>query len=376
MNITIDKNNIRPAYLQLKDAIAEAIRNGEIAVGSKILSENALSKRCGIHRHTARSSLQLLSEDGLITSIPGRGWFVTADMDKAMADSTRSEEGVSAASAPKVVGVVYGAPLNTINSCFATSFLNGLLKVGKNHCYDVRFLSDEDIHDMKIQGHCKAKPDIIIWVMPPPDSIPDIEQLSTAGFKIIVANRQLYGTGLPFVAVNQYSGARELVSRLVNAGHRRIGCITSDMPYRYVSERWRGFSDAMHAAGIEPDEKLILHVVDPTDIGEGLKQLFEGNPDMTALFLAGETFHRQTFEYIRDTGRKIPDDISVVAFDAVEFNGLKGTIVAAEQPLAQMAEQLFVTIASLLSEKKTADGETGIVIEPVIRPGESIKKID
>ncbi|MDD4317041.1 MAG: winged helix-turn-helix domain-containing protein, partial [Victivallaceae bacterium] len=110
MNITIDKNNIKPAYLQLKDAIAGAIRKGELAVGSKILSENALSKKYGIHRHTTRNSLQLLSEEGLITSIPGRGWFVTADMDKSPDASIRSEKKLSVASAKKVVGVIYGAP--------------------------------------------------------------------------------------------------------------------------------------------------------------------------------------------------------------------------------------------------------------------------
>lgn len=375
MNIVIDKNNIKPASWQLRDALAEAIRKGELTVGGKIPSENALGRKCGIHRHTARNSLQLLADEGLVTSVPGRGWFVAGAPDMAPDASGYDEIGLPEIVSQKVVGIVYGAPPNTISSSFTVSFLNNLLEVGKNRGYDVRFLSDEDVHDMKIQGYCLAKPDIIIWVMPPPDSIRDIEQLTAAGFKVVVANRQLYGTGLPFVAVNQYSGARELVSRLVNAGHRRIGCVTSDRPYRYVSERWRGFSDAMHAAGLEPDEKLILHVVDSSDIRKGLKKLFEANPDMTALFLAGETFHRQTFEYIRDTGRKIPEDISVAAFDTVEFNGLKGKIAAAEQPAEQMSEQLFAVAARLLSDNETRDSETGIVIEPAIRPGESIRRI-
>ncbi len=367
MTALIDKNNMKPIYLQVKESISAAIKQGELTAGSKILSENSLSKKYGIHRHTARNSLQLLSEEGLITSIPGRGWFVT--------EATAAKPPKAEVMPPPVAGgviAVYGVPLDTIQSYFTTSFLNSLLNSGATRHYNVRFLSDEDMHDIEAQGRCSVKFDAIIWIGPSPEEISKIERLADSGIKIVVANRHLYGSTLPFVSINQYSGTRELTSRLINAGHRRIGCITSDLPYRYLSERWRGFCDALYAAGIEPDEKLVLHVMDSSDISIGLKNLFESNPDMTALFLAGEVFHRQTFEYIKNTGRKIPDDISLAVFDTVNVSDFKGKIASVEQPVVQMSEQLFSLVAKLLNGEKI---ETGLIVEPVIRQGESIRKI-
>ena len=359
MNALVDKNNMKPIYLQVKDSISAAIKQGELTAGSKILSENSLSKKYGIHRHTARSSLQLLSEEGLITSIPGRGWFVT--------ETTARKPPKTEAMPPVTNGVIaiYGIPLDTIQSYFTTSFLNSLLNSGAKHHYNVRFLSDEDMHDIEAQGHCSVKFDAIIWTGPSPEAIPKIEKLAASGIKIVVANRHLYGSALPFVSIDQYSGTRELASRVINAGHRRIGCVTSDLPYRYLSERWRGFCDALHAAGIEPDEKLILHVTDSSDISGGLNNLFESNPDMTALFLTGEVFHRQTFEYIKNSGRKIPDDISVAVFDKVNVSDFKGKIASVEQPVAQMSEELFALVAKMLDGKKI---ESGLIVEPVICP--------
>ena len=367
MTATIDKNSMKPIYLQVKELISTAIEQGEFAAGTKILSESGLSQKYGIHRHTARSSLQMLSEEGLITSIPGRGWYVT---DKQVKCSNESKP------VPAVAGgviAIYGIPLDSIHSYFTTSFLNSLLTSGASKNYSIRFLSDSDMHDVEENGDCRLKFDVVIWALPRPEDIARIEKLVASGIKVVVANRHIYGSSLPFVAINQYSGTRELVSRLVNAGHRRIGCVTSDLPYRYLSERWRGFCDALREADIELDDKLVLHVTDSSNIRPGLENLFESNPDMTALFLMGEIFHRQTFDYIKQSGRKIPEDISLAVFDTVTIDDFKGRIAAVEQPVSKMIEQLFMLIAKTLAGEKI---ESGRIVEPVISMGESIRKLN
>ena len=366
MSTIIDKNSMTPIYMQVKDLLETAIKRGEFSPGAKILSESGLSKKYGIHRHTARSSLQQLSDEGLVTSIPGRGWYVTEKQAK-----TGNGSKVPAAVAGGVIAI-YGIPLDSIQSYFTTSFLNSLLTSGASRNHSIRFLSDSDMHNIEASGCCSFKFDVIIWAVPRPDDIARIEKLAASGIKIIVANRYLYGSALPFVSINQYSGTRELASRLVNAGHRKIGCITSDLPYSYLSERWRGFCDALREADIAIDDKLALHVIDSSDISGRIKQLFESNPDMTALFLLGEIFHRQTFEYIKTSGRRIPEDISMAVFDKVIFDDFKGKIASIEQPVDRMTEELFALISKLLAGEKI---ENGVVIEPVIFTGESIMRI-
>jgi GntR family transcriptional regulator of arabinose operon len=359
MTKLIDKTNIRPIYLQLEEKLKAAIKCGDIKPGDKMPSENALSRKYGIHRHTARKTLKHLAISGVIVSEPGRGWFVKTDLFPG------SEVKV------KTVGI-YGIPFGNIHSDFTSSFINDLYTYGeKNNC-SLKILSAEDILQLEQRGSCDYELDCIFWAVPNPDDINRIEKISNNGMNIIVANRQLFGTNIPFVAIDQYSGARELVSLLTRANHKNIGCITSDLPYRYISERWRGYCDALHEAAIEVDEKRVLHIIDSNDFKDKLAVFFQNNKDMTALFISGEVFQRQTFEYIKENNIQIPEDISIVAFDRI-FEPVENTqIVYLEQPVNKMSEELYNIL------KQTLEGNENIqnkIIKPVIYSGNSIRKI-
>jgi GntR family transcriptional regulator of arabinose operon len=357
MKNLIDKSNIKPVYVQLEDKLKAAILHGDIKPGGKMPSENALSRKYGIHRHTARKTLKLLAGTGIIVSEPGRGWFVSENLKPA---------------ARTAVAGLYGIPMGDIHSGFYSSFINTLYSVSEKNDCSLKILNDEDIRQLEETGICRHSLDCLYWAVPRPEDIPCMEKIRDKGINIIAANRQLFGTSLPYVAIDQYSGTRELVSRLTRAGHRNIGCITSDRPYRYVSERWRGFSDALHAAGLEIEERMALHVHDSESLKDKLGDFFAKNRDMTALFIAGEVFQRQTFQFISENDIRIPEDISVVAFDRIIETPENVDIVYLEQPVEQVAEELYKVMEKLLDGKKEIAGR---IIKPVIHSGNSIKKI-
>ena len=358
MRNVIDKTNIKPVYIQLEDKLKAAIVHGDIKPGGKMPSENALSRKYGIHRHTARKTLKLLAESGVIVSDPGRGWFVK---ESASQNIQRTS----------TVGI-YGIPMGNIHSGFTSSFINALYSSGeKNNC-SLKILSAEDIRQLEEKGDCGHDLDCLYWAVPNPEDIPRMEKIRNNGVNVLAANRQLFGTDIPYVAIDQYSGTRELVARLTRAGHKKIACITSDRKYRYISERWRGFSDALHAAGIEVDENLILHISNSDNFKDKLAEFFAENKDVTGLFIAGEVFQKQTFEFITENNIRIPEDISIVAFDRV-VEPPKGTqIVYLEQPVDEMAKGLYDILKQLLDDKK---GIQNKMIKPVICTGNSIKEI-
>jgi len=362
----IDKSNIRPVYLQLEDQLKSAIIRGEIKPGGKMPSENALSRKYGIHRHTARKTLKLLAEIGAISSEPGRGWFVKESISSHLAITARNNM-----TSRSTVGL-YGIPMGSIHSGFNSSFINALYSFGeKNNC-SLKILSAEDIRQLEDKGGCGHDLDCLYWIGPSPEDIPLMEKIHNNGVNVLVANRQLFGSDIPYVAIDQYSGTRELVARLTRSGHKIIGCITSKLPYRYVSERWRGFVDALHDAGSEGEERLVLHVSDSDNFKDKLKDYFAENKDISALFIAGEVFQKQIFEFLAENKINIPEDISIVAFDrAVESpNGTK--IVCLEQPVEEMAKALYEIIGQMLAGQKDLQNK---IIKPVICAGNSIKEI-
>ena len=65
------------AYVQIADDIAARIASGELRPGARLLSERALADYYGRSYQTVRRAMEVLRDRELITTIHGRGTFVT-----------------------------------------------------------------------------------------------------------------------------------------------------------------------------------------------------------------------------------------------------------------------------------------------------------
>ncbi len=80
--IRIDRSSIRPLYLQVKEAmeqwIVNSLREGSLAPGDRLPSENELSDKLNISNITIKRALDELRRQGMIQRIQGRGSFLIA----------------------------------------------------------------------------------------------------------------------------------------------------------------------------------------------------------------------------------------------------------------------------------------------------------
>lgn len=75
---SIDRNSEEPLQRQLRRGFIDAIHDGHLAPGQKILSSRALAERLGIARNTATAVYDELISRGYLESQPRRGCFVSA----------------------------------------------------------------------------------------------------------------------------------------------------------------------------------------------------------------------------------------------------------------------------------------------------------
>ena len=68
----------KPVYVQIAEELRENIQQNTYQPGDKLPTENNLSQRFGVNRHTIRNAIALLKEEGLIRVDRGRGTFVAA----------------------------------------------------------------------------------------------------------------------------------------------------------------------------------------------------------------------------------------------------------------------------------------------------------
>lgn len=76
------KNNEKPVYLQVEEDLRNDILSGKYNKGDYIPAEAQLCKQYDTTRATVRNALTRLIGDGLITSVKGKGYYVTLNKIK------------------------------------------------------------------------------------------------------------------------------------------------------------------------------------------------------------------------------------------------------------------------------------------------------
>jgi DNA-binding LacI/PurR family transcriptional regulator len=141
--------------------------------------------------------------------------------------------------------------------------------------------------------------------------------LLNSDFPIVLLGR-LPGVQVPSIEFDNRRGARTAVDHLVSQGHRRIGFIGyAPVYFTGVTERLNGYRDALAAAGIAFDERIVCFG-DFNDTGAGFAsatRLLELSEPPTAVFVSSDVLAFATLTAIHQHGLRIPDDIAVVGFD-------------------------------------------------------------
>lgn len=85
------RDNIVPgkAYEKVIDYIQGEILKGDLKRGEKLPPERELAERLGVGRNSVREAMRTLSLMGFISSTQGAGNFVSCNLEKNLAESTR-----------------------------------------------------------------------------------------------------------------------------------------------------------------------------------------------------------------------------------------------------------------------------------------------
>lgn len=77
--MTLNPADSRPLYQQLAALLRQQIQTGELSPGDRVPTEGELCARYNTSRNTVRLALDVLRNEGLITSQQGRGSFVRSE---------------------------------------------------------------------------------------------------------------------------------------------------------------------------------------------------------------------------------------------------------------------------------------------------------
>lgn len=76
-HITIHEHSRLPKYRQIVDAVIDNVSNGRLTIDDKIPSINALSEHLLLSRDTVEKAYNILKDRKVITSVQGKGFYIT-----------------------------------------------------------------------------------------------------------------------------------------------------------------------------------------------------------------------------------------------------------------------------------------------------------
>ena len=314
-----------------------------------------------------RKALGILEEQGLLTSVPRKGYYVSADgLERKKLIAAIVENVAKSTWAAAIRGIEDVAQAERYNLIVA-SHETDLLK----HKTIINRLVEQQVAGFilvpsAIQGLSQGN-DIIL------------EAISRSGAKAVFLDRALRGSSFRIRSVgsDNVSGSFRLTSHLIRQGHKRILFVQSSSRSA-VQERWLGYRLALSECGLPYDESLVVTLAD-SDSGETLSE--EGTRHLerilrslryTAVFAANDNIGAAVFSELSRMKRRVPKDVSVASYDARELSAVvNAKITGINQPFYEMG-RLCANLLLREISGTVADGVISYVCASEFQQGDSV----
>lgn len=148
-----------------------------------------------------------------------------------------------------------------------------------------------------------------------------LDAVVAAGTPLVLLNRRGDGLRQPSVTVDDRTGVRLGVEHLAGLGHERIAHVAGPADVSTGQRRRRGFADAMRAAGLTVNPRLVVAGVAFTE-PEGARscaQLLDADVPFTAIVAANDLLALGCYDALAERGLRCPRDMSVVGFNDMPF---------------------------------------------------------
>lgn len=169
-----------------------------------------------------------------------------------------------------------------------------------------------------------------------------IESIISKGVPIVFYDRMYKNPNTSNVIVDDYLGAKEAVSHLIDQGCKRIAHLEGTSKLLISEDRLRGYQDALKENNIEFNKDLIIDCPDG-NFEEGkkmTKKLLEMSKPPDAIFANNDPLAMGAMMAIKESGLKIPDDIAIVGFSNWFFGELmEPSLTTVDQPGFEMGQE-------------------------------------
>src|ERR1700726_3659184 len=175
--------------------------------------------------------------------------------------------------------------------------------------------------------------------------------------------------GVTNIVLNHTRAAKLALEHLTKLGHRRIAFIKGQEFSSDTEARWEAVLASARKLGLEVNRFLTGQLEGESSspqLGyEVTKKLLATNEPFTALFAFNDVSAIGAIQALREAGRRVPEDVSVVGFDDIESAAFQNpALTTVRQPLREMGVIAAETLLQRINAPRKMTYPKAITIEP------------
>ena len=240
----------------------------------------------------------------------------------------------------KVIGVIIP---NLVHYYFA-SVLSGIEEEASARGYHLIVATSQEKYDREVkicQSFYENKVcGIIVSQAKDSQKYDHFQRLIDAGVPLVFYDRICTGVNASRVVVDDYMGAFNAVSHLIETGCDRIAFYGSPMTLEISKNRYNGYKDALLKHGIQPDPALVRFCDNRADAEAITPGLLNIPPPPNGFFAVNDDTAIGILYTAKRMGFRVPEDISICGFT----NGFRAIacdpmLTTVDQPGAKVGKE-------------------------------------
>lgn len=184
-----------------------------------------------------------------------------------------------------------------------------------------------------------------------------IRRLHADGFPVVLINRY-YDDSLDAISIDHFQAGYDATCYLIKTGCRQIAIALGREILNVYARRFDGYRKALQDHGIAYNERLVFREqAGAKSFHQQLLKAIKDGVKFDGIFATSDPKAYIVMKELRDAGISIPDQVSIIGIDNVDFSSLvEPSLTTIAQPFYKMGVLAAKRVIEQINHKNQFDG--------------------
>jgi GntR family transcriptional regulator of arabinose operon len=369
----IDRKSRQPLYKQVEQWLRSQIASGAYRGGDMLPSTKALSTQLGgINYMTIRQALSILTREGLLVSVHGRGTYVKERIENKLRIAfvlPQMEDEFTRRIADGMQEALDQARLGESKLHCSTMILDSM-RIAQKEVDNIGQLKD-----LSLDG-------AVILPIGYGDIVERLVELKTRSFPFVLVDSLFEGFEFPSVTSDNYQAGFKVTHHLLEQGRKNLAWIGNCKGCQSARRRFDGFCDAINQYGlVYHREWQFEHDVDSPlapfhdSMQKIVDRITREKMPIDAIVCCSDVEAVDCLQMLQERGVQIPNQMAITGIDDIGVaQQCKPSLTTIRQPIHEMGRRAAQLLLDYIQDPTISIQQITLAVQLVVRESSVLPK--